>query len=229
MTWTRVKKPKKEVKRMSNQAYVLSNLQASCDLIIGMDEAGWGPIAGPMVVAGCAFHKDLEISPLVRDSKKLTEAQRIEAYNWIIQNTKYTYTSTAHAIEFKLGASRVRDRLFVDAVTGIVRKVEPNSYHVVVDGSYIPPGMPEATTSMVKGDAHSAAVAAASILAKVTHDRIMCQLAWSFPEFGWAKNKGYATKDHLQAIETFGVTPIHRMNIKRLRNYKEYVPASFPF
>ena len=176
-----------------------------CALICGIDEAGRGPLAGPVVAGAAILPKDLTILYL-NDSKKLSEKRREELFLEVKENAvswsvgiasperideinilQATYEAMRDAIA---GLHAVPDILFNDAVTI--------------------PGVDIRQIPIIKGDAKSVSIAAASVLAKVTRDHMMVEYDAIFPEYGFAKHKGYGTAAHIAAIREFGPTPIHR-------------------
>lgn len=188
----------------TNPDFSIENEIAS-DVIAGVDEAGRGPLCGPVVAAAVIFSsRDIEIPVVIRDSKQMTASQRAAAYDWITQNTKWAVgmCSPAEIDELNIlwasmcAMERAFDKLGC-----------PGAY-CLVDGNRVPKNLDGAP--VVKGDAKSLSIAAASIIAKETRDRIMADLARQFPEYGWDKNAGYPTKTHLQAIEKYGITVHHR-------------------
>lgn len=179
--------------------------ESGVDIVVGLDEAGRGPLCGPVVAAAVMFPSyDMEIPVVIRDSKQMTEHQRAVAYEWITNNTKWAVAmcSPAEIDELNIlwASMRAMERAF--------DKLGCANAFCLVDGNRMPKnlnGMP-----VVKGDAKSLSIAAASIIAKETRDKIMVDLAAQFPEYGWDKNAGYPTKTHLQAIEKYGITVHHR-------------------
>ena len=175
---------------------------ASGALCIGIDEAGRGPIAGPLVVAGVVFPKDYD-SKEIYDSKKLSEKKREELFLRIKEDALY-YDIQVVSIEDI-------DRLNIyQATKQTMHKIAQNAdvKHVLTDA--MPLDMDKEVISLVKGDTLSCSIAAASILAKVTRDHIMYELDEKYPEYGLKKHKGYPTKAHLEALRTYGVLDIHR-------------------
>lgn len=177
--------------------------------VAGVDEAGRGCLAGPVVAAAVIFSPDLLI-PRVNDSKKLTPKLRETLYPEI----------TAQALAFGIGmvdAAEI-DRINIlqasrKAMLLAVQSLSKKPDIILVDGrDALDLEMPQET--IVDGDALSHAIAAASIVAKVTRDRMMCALQQQFPNFGFANHKGYGTGDHLDEIRRFGPTPIHRRSFK---------------
>ncbi|MBR2393853.1 MAG: ribonuclease HII [Alphaproteobacteria bacterium] len=179
--------------------------EIASDVIAGVDEAGRGPLCGPVVAAAVIFSsRDIEIPVIIRDSKQMTASQRAAAYDWITQNTKWAVgmcgPDEIDELNILWASMRAMERAVENLGCGDV--------HCLVDGNRVPKNLNG--TPVVKGDAKSISIAAASIVAKETRDRIMADLARQFPEYGWDKNAGYPTKTHLQAIEKYGITVHHR-------------------
>ena len=173
--------------------------------VCGCDEAGRGPLCGPVVAAAVILPRDCEIEGL-NDSKKLTEKKR-EALFDIIKEKAVAYAiaeaSPAEIDEINiLNASMLAMRRAVEALP------HPADF-ALIDGN-CSRGFTIPTETVVKGDAKSASIAAASILAKVTRDRGCIELDREYPEYGIAKHKGYPTKDHMDAVRKYGVAPIYR-------------------
>ncbi len=177
-------------------------------LVVGIDEAGRGPWAGP-VFAGAVALDAKRLPQMLRyglnDSKKLSARRRLELFEALL----------AHA-EIGVGQASVEeiDALNVLQATMLAmrRAVESLGFypdHAIVDGNY-PPRLPCPVKCVVRGDSLSLSVAAASIVAKVSRDRLMSDLARSFPGYGWDHNFGYGTAEHQAALETIGASPHHR-------------------
>ena len=179
---------------------------ASCGFICGIDEAGRGPLAGPVVAAACILPTTCEILYL-NDSKKLTEKRREELFVEIQEK----------AVSFGVGivSPAVIDEINIlqatyEAMRQAVEKlsVRPD---VFLNDAVVIPGIDESRqVKIIKGDAKSVSIAAASILAKVTRDHMMEEYDRLYPEYGFAKHKGYGTKAHLDAVREHGMCPIHR-------------------
>ena len=174
-------------------------------LIAGVDEAGRGPLAGPVCAAAVILPQGVKIEG-VNDSKKLTEKKR-EALFDIICNT-----AVAYAIEFV--SPTVIDEINIRQATSLamhnaVQNLDRKADYIIIDGN---DGIPFDTPYeyIIKGDARSQTIAAASILAKVSRDRLMRELDREYPEYGFAKHKGYGTKAHMEAIQKYGVSEVHR-------------------
>ncbi len=174
-------------------------------LIAGVDEAGRGPLAGPVCAAAVILPEDLVIEG-INDSKKLTEKKREQLFDVIIDS------ATAYSIEF--ASPDVIDEINIKQATSLamhnaVKNLDTSADFVIIDGNdKIPYDIPY--RYIVKGDAKSQSIAAASILAKVSRDRLMVELDKEYPEYGFAKHKGYGTPAHCEAIRKYGVLPVHR-------------------
>ncbi|EQF25890.1 ribonuclease HII [Clostridioides difficile CD160] len=171
----------------------------------GIDEAGRGPLAGPVVASVVVFKKDTKIEG-VNDSKKLSEAKRDELFE-VIKREALDYgigiVNNEEIDEFNiLNATYMAMKKAINCL-----KQAPD--YLLVDAATIP-GIDIAQNPIVKGDSKSISIAAASILAKVTRDSIMYQYDRVYPEYGFKSHKGYGTKEHYEAIEKHGITPIHR-------------------
>ena len=179
--------------------------------VVGVDEVGRGPLAGP--VTACAVRLDPDRVPKgLRDSKVLTSARREALY---LEITAVAEVSIAHASVEEidsLNILRASHLAMERAVAGL------KADHALIDGNLIPRGLGCGATAIVKGDAKCLSIAAASIVAKVTRDRIMVDLAQQHPGYGWDVNAGYPTKTHLEALRILGVTPWHRRSFKPVHN-----------
>lgn len=196
----------KELKQMEQELY-----QKGFGAIAGIDEAGRGPLAGPVVVAGVIMPKDSMIEG-VNDSKKVSEKKREKLYDQIIEEA----ISYSVAI---IGQDCIDDINILNAtkqgVTTVVEELDVKPDLILVDAlTHInTKGIPY--DSIIKGDAKCYSIAAASILAKVTRDRIMRQWDEIYPQYGFAKHKGYGTSAHILAIKEYGLCPIHRRSFTK--------------
>lgn len=174
-------------------------------LIAGVDEAGRGPLAGPVVAASVIFNSDVYIEG-INDSKKLTEKERTRLFNIITEKSlTFSYSIIQPEEIDKINILQASLLAMKQSINKL--KIQPNL--ILIDGnkSFEHPVKSE---TIVKGDAKSFSIAAASIIAKVIRDEIMINLSNEFPIYKWSKNKGYPTKEHIQTIRKYGYTPIHR-------------------
>ncbi|MBP5485810.1 MAG: ribonuclease HII [Alphaproteobacteria bacterium] len=188
------------------------------NFIAGCDEAGRGPLCGPVVAAAVIFPtRDIEIPVVIRDSKKMSATQRATAYDWITKNTIWATGQCTPAEIDELNILWASMRAMERAVASLSRAPDI----CLVDGNRVPAGVQG--QAVVRGDAKSLSIAAASIVAKETRDKIMRELATEFPMYGWERNAGYPTAQHLTAIEKYGITKHHRRTFgpvkKILENY----------
>ncbi len=175
-------------------------------LVCGVDEAGRGPLAGPVCAAAVILPPELVI-PGLNDSKKLTDKKRRELYD-VITAEAVSY-GIAFADEKEIDEINILQATFL-AMARAMKKLTPQPELALIDGNRAKDfGLPVRT--VVKGDSLSASIAAASILAKVTRDRLMEQYDAVYPQYGFAVHKGYGTKRHYEALREFGPSPIHRM------------------
>jgi len=182
-------------------------------LIAGVDEAGRGPLAGPVAVAAVILNPRRRIDGL-DDSKKLTEARR-EALFPLIQER-----ALAWRIEFVEVEEIDRINIFQATMTGMRRALlalAPQADLARVDGNHLPKGLPCRGEALIGGDAIEPSIMAASILAKVARDRLMQQLHQSWPQYGFDRHKGYSTAAHLTALRTHGPCPQHRRSFAPVR------------
>ena len=174
-------------------------------LIAGCDEAGRGPLAGPVVAAAVIFDKKT-FHPEINDSKKIPEKKREELYEWIINNcSSYGIGIIEHREIDEINILQAS----LKAMKTAVKNLNTEPHLILIDGNKTFSSDVE-TKHVVKGDAKSFSIAAASIIAKVTRDKIMHIAAKQYPEYLWEKNKGYPTKAHIEAVRKHGVSPLHR-------------------
>lgn len=192
---------------MELKAFDNKFINDSVKLIAGIDEAGRGPLAGPVVAAAVIFDPKT-IIPGVNDSKKLSEIKREKLFDEIVANS-LTY-GIGIVDNRKIDEINILQATFL-AMNEAFCKLETVPDFVLVDGNKSFNGKAN-ILPVVKGDSKSFAIASASILAKVTRDRIMRKKAERFPEFKWSKNKGYGTREHIEAIRQHGITGLHRMS-----------------
>lgn len=190
-------------------------LTESIQLIAGTDEAGRGPLAGPVVAAAAMFSREC-IIPGVNDSKKLTPCQREDLYEKIIENAlSYSVSIVDHSCIDEINILQASLQAMKQACESL--SIKPQI--VLVDGNKVFKSDIKCK-AIVKGDSCSFSIAAASILAKVTRDRLMIELSEIYPQYKWNKNKGYPTKEHIEAIKKYGPSPYHRKTfMKKLMVY----------
>ena len=182
--------------------------------ICGVDEAGRGPLAGPVCAAAVILHKG-EIIEGVNDSKKLTEKKREALYD-VIKEKAVAY-SIAFATVEEIEEMNILNATML-AMKRAVEGLEVPADYAMIDGNKIP-DLNIPAECVVKGDANSMSIAAASILAKVTRDRLCAEYETEYPQYGFAKHKGYGTKLHREMILKYGPCKIHRMSfLKKLLN-----------
>ena len=184
-----------------------SYIESGAKYLCGTDEAGRGPLAGPVVAAACILKPDAVIDGL-DDSKKLTEKRREALYDVIIENCLSYGIALSKPTEIDeiniLNASLLAMRRAVSMLS-----VKPDL--ILVDGNKAY-GFDSPAIAVVKGDAKSRSIAAASVLAKVTRDRLCASIDKIYPQYGFAKHKGYPTKDHMIAVYKYGACPEHRVS-----------------
>ena len=197
-------KLEKELQRTEAMS-VFEKEYENCGLICGIDEVGRGPFAGPVVAGAVILPKDHPILYL-NDSKKLSEKKREQLYDVIMEE--------AVAVGIGMASpARIDEINILQATYEAMRKAIENLNvmpDVLLNDAVTIPGVPMRQVPIIKGDAKSVSIAAASIVAKVTRDRLMVEYDEILPGYGFARNKGYGTKEHIEALKELGPTPIHR-------------------
>jgi ribonuclease HII len=189
--------------------------RAGARLVVGVDEVGTGPLCGPVVAAAVMVKPHTRKLKGVRDSKTLSAAQRERVFEAIKERSLAWGLGAASVAEIE--RLNVRNAAAL-AMRRALRRLPPYD-HVLIDGQKIL-GLEDHIgpyTSIVKGDSSSYAIACASVLAKVTRDRLMQRLAARHPGYGWEHNAGYATRDHVAGLRALGVSPHHRRTYQRIR------------
>lgn len=187
---------------------------ASYSYICGIDEVGRGPLAGPVVAGAVILPKDCDIL-YINDSKQLSEKKREELYDVIME--KAVATGLGFASPERIDEINILQATY-EAMREAVSKLSPAPDLLLNDAVTIP-GVDIKQVPIIKGDAKSISIAAASIIAKVTRDRMMVQYAQVFPEYDFAGNKGYGSASHIEALKKYGPTPIHRKSF--IKNFME--------
>ncbi|MFQ5824675.1 MAG: ribonuclease HII [bacterium] len=189
--------------------------------VAGVDESGRGPLAGPVVAAAVIFSKDIFI-PMIDDSKKLSSEVREYLYDIIVKEALNHGFGLAEVTE--IDRINIYQASFL-AMERALDKLSIKPEHLLVDGpAYLNDTIPY--TTIVKGDSQCYSIAAASILAKVTRDRIMCEYDVKFPQYGFAQHKGYPTHAHLDAIEKYGYCSIHRKSFHPKRFHESSLSST---
>lgn len=184
-------------------------------LIAGVDEVGRGPLAGPVVAAAVILPKACKI-PGLNDSKKIPKSKHKEIYEAVLQN--------AIAIGIGVKDNQVIDQVNIYEATKLammeaIGQLDPQPQHLLIDAMKLDLPIPQ--TSIIKGDANSLSIAAASIVAKVTRDQMMEEFDQKYPGYDFAQNAGYGTAKHLAGLDKLGVTPIHRRSFEPVKSMCE--------
>ena len=209
--WERLEKERSRVQQLYQYEYEAH--ERGMEYIAGVDEAGRGPLAGPVVVAAVILPLGLFI-PKLNDSKKLSPKVREELFE-IIQKQA---VCVRHAVINEKTIDRIN--IYQATLNGMydaIFALEPQPQQVLIDAVPLD-RLPMPSLSIIKGDAKSASIAAASVIAKVTRDRLMDTYDAMYPEYGFAQHKGYGTAQHVEAIRKYGPCPIHRRTFEPVRS-----------
>lgn len=199
--------------RPSPSVRSLDGMAIGSMLVAGVDEAGRGPLAGPVVVAAVVLHPDQPIDGL-DDSKKLSEARREKLFPLIVER------AIAYRVVIVETDEIDRINIFQATMVGMSRAVAgltPAAAEALIDGNHLPKDLPCPGRAIIGGDALVPAISAASILAKVTRDRLMMAMDAEHPGYGFAAHKGYSTPEHLAALKRLGPCPQHRRSFAPVR------------
>ena len=218
-----IAKRKKEIQKRLDEDERLEGMLAyekecyarGMELIAGVDEVGRGPLAGPVVAAAVILPKACKI-PGLNDSKKIPKSKHKEIYEAVLQN--------AIAIGIGIKDNHVIDQVNIYEATKLammeaIGQLEPQPQHLLIDTMKLDLPIPQ--TSIIKGDANSLSIAAASIVAKVTRDQMMEEFDREYPGYDFAQNAGYGTANHLDGLHKLGVTPIHRRSFEPVKSMCE--------
>ena len=218
-----IAKRKKEIQKRLDEDERLEGMLAyekelytqGIQLIAGVDEVGRGPLAGPVVAAAVILPKACKI-PGLNDSKKIPKSKHKEIYEAVLQN--------AIAIGIGVKDNHVIDQVNIYEATKLammeaIGQLEPQPQHLLIDAMKL--DLPISQTSIIKGDANSLSIAAASIVAKVTRDQMMEEFDKEYPGYDFAQNAGYGTAKHLAGLDKLGVTPIHRRSFEPVKSMCE--------
>lgn len=191
---------------MTNYEFDAAYRESGAGLFCGVDEAGRGPLAGPVYAAAVILPPQPEIAGL-NDSKKISEKKR-EALFPVICETALSYAIGTASVE-EIDELNILQATFL-AMRRAVEGLSVTPAFALIDGNRTPAGIAIPCQTVVKGDALSASIAAASILAKVSRDHYLTELDKQYPEYGFAAHKGYGTPAHYAALRTYGMAPVHR-------------------
>ena len=218
-----IAKRKKEIQKRLDEDERLEGMLAyekecyarGMELIAGVDEVGRGPLAGPVVAAAVILPKACKI-PGLNDSKKIPKSKHKEIYEAVLQN--------AIAIGIGIKDNQVIDQVNIYEATKLammeaIGQLEPQPQHLLIDAMKLDLPIPQ--TSIIKGDANSLSIAAASIVAKVTRDQMMEEFDCEYPGYDFTQNAGYGTANHLAGLDKLGVTPIHRRSFEPVKSMCE--------
>lgn len=207
----RKSKARKKQKRLDLLYYERKLKEDGFDLIIGVDEAGRGPLAGPVVACAVCL-KDYRFINRIDDSKKLTSRAREKAFPEIIKKSVFGIGVVSEKIIDRVNILEATRMAMKEAVVCVIDKLKSHNHsriHVIIDGDiYI--DIEPASTAIIKGDSKSKSIASASILAKVIRDRIMGLYDKIYPQYGFIKHKGYPTQEHRDILKKIGPSVIHR-------------------
>ena len=196
------------MKEFENELY-----ESGIKYIAGIDEVGRGPLVGPVVTAAVILPKDF-YDERINDSKKLTEKKRELLYDVIMENAVSVGIGiSSEDVIDDINILEATKKAMIEAVNNL--SVKPQ--HLLIDAVKLNVDIPQ--TSIIKGDAKSESIAAASIIAKVTRDRMMIELDKEHPEYDFKRNKGYGTKKHIEAIEKYGILKEHRKTFAPCNKY----------
>ena len=203
--------------------YEMTMTKQGFEKIAGIDEVGRGPLAGPVVAAAVILPTDFYL-PGMNDSKKLTERKREELFEIIINEAISYSIGVVHADEIDhLNIYQATKKAMAHAVNQL--SIMPD--FLLIDAMEIDVPIPQ--ENIIKGDTKSVSIAAASIVAKVTRDRLMKDYSLQYPEYSFDKNMGYGTKEHLEAIHQYGPSPIHRKSFSPVKEMVENITGNSLF
>jgi ribonuclease HII len=186
--------------------------------VAGIDDAGRGPLAGPVVAAAAVIDRAAakrRLLKLIDDSKKLALENRELAYEAMVASGLVQFAVAEATVE-EIDRVNILQATFL-AMRRALEALAARPDIVLIDGNQLPPSLSCRAETIVDGDAHSYSIAAASIFAKVTRDRHMAKLAEAFPGYGWERNRGYGSREHLDALDRLGLTPHHRTSFAPVR------------
>lgn len=196
-----------------NQKRELELISQGYKLIAGIDEAGRGSWAGPVVAACLVYNPQVRIIPGVNDSKKISSDKRAELYQWLIGNFDFGVGIISHQRIDEIGIINATKLAMAEAINNL--RCSPE--YLLIDAVRLKQNIPQ--ENIIHGDEKIWSIAAASIIAKVTRDNLMIELAKKFLDYGFEKHKGYGTAVHSDAIARLGICEIHRRSYKPIKRY----------
>ena len=186
--------------------------------VVGIDEAGRGPLAGPVCAGAVILNGQSPLSPLVRDSKKMTEKQREKAYDFILGNSlAFGVYMVDSAVIDEIGIQEAVRIAMEKALEELESMLGRRAQYLIVDGTNVESIEGYSMEKIKAGDSKHYSISAASILAKVTRDRYMKEISKKYPVYGFEKHVGYGTKMHIEAINKYGICPIHRKSFSPIK------------
>jgi ribonuclease HII len=190
------------------------------NIVVGIDEVGRGPLAGPVAAGAVAFTKDCDVVEGVRDSKTLSMKQKNELYQKIKDSVKgYGIGMVDEGMIDMIGIQEAVKKAMEIALSNLEEMIGGKAEYLLIDGTNVEELGEYPTMKISKGDLHHYCISAASILAKVDRDNLMIEYGKRYPEYGFERNMGYGTKEHLDALKRYGVCDIHRRSYKPVSNY----------
>ncbi|MBC6407776.1 MAG: ribonuclease HII [Rhodobacteraceae bacterium] len=198
---------------LPNLCFETEAARGGAQAIAGIDEAGRGPLAGPVVAAAVILDRRA-IPAGLDDSKKLRPSQRTALFPMLVAQADVGVAQASVAEIDRLNILRATHLAMRRAIAHL--RTPPD--YLLIDGNRLPAGLPAPARAIVGGDARALSIAAASVVAKVVRDRLMCALAQRFPGYGWQTNAGYPTKAHKIALRRLGVSPFHRRSFAPIHN-----------
>ena len=189
--------------------------------VVGIDEAGRGPLAGPVCAGAVMIDIDSTLSEIVRDSKKMTEKKREESFEFIKENSVgWGVCMVSNTVIDKKGIQEAVRIAMWEALKQVEKMIGSKAEYLIVDGTNVSNLFGYNMLKIKEGDLKHYSISAASILAKVTRDRYMKEIAIKYPEYGFERHVGYGTKAHMEALQRYGPCEIHRRSFKPISEFK---------
>lgn len=187
--------------------------------VVGIDEVGRGPLAGPVCAGAVVIDKSTDISPIIRDSKKMTLKQRELSFDFVLGNSLACGVCMIDSKKIDEFGIQIAVRM---AMEGALKEVEKmlgkRADYLIIDGNNVESIEGYSLEKINKGDTKQYSISAASVIAKVTRDRYMREISKKYPEYGFEKHVGYGTKQHIEAIRRYGICPIHRRSFSPIKD-----------